>query len=150
MSEPINHKEAEELALLKREESNLARCYLDMKLQAAEMKKLLTDIHEAGRGLFLQLDPRGGIGERLSIVWDRLTPYAEKRVVSRLKCSVCGEEKDTILPVGVDYQPCCRDCYLKINTEKAEKQNREGGGHICLAAEFVPCPVCGRKIELGR
>lgn len=30
------------------------------------------------------------------------------------------------------------------------KRNREGDGHICLVAEFNPCPVCGRTIGLSR
>jgi hypothetical protein len=55
-----------------------------LNLQVGEMKKLLADIHEAGHGLFLQLDPRGGVGERLSIVWDRLAPYAANRQDEKL------------------------------------------------------------------
>jgi hypothetical protein len=38
MNEQINHEEAEQLAQMKRSESNLARCYLDMKLQNSEMR----------------------------------------------------------------------------------------------------------------
>lgn len=51
MDETLNHEEAEELANLNREKSNLARCYLDMKAQRdfykQESNRLQT--REAGR-----------------------------------------------------------------------------------------------------
>jgi hypothetical protein len=46
--EPIvNHEEADQLSNLKREESNLARCYLDLKLQNGALKARLWDIVQA-------------------------------------------------------------------------------------------------------
>lgn len=37
-----------------------------------ELLETLKAVEDAGRGLFLTLDPRAGVGERMSIVWDRL------------------------------------------------------------------------------
>jgi hypothetical protein len=44
MSEPINHEEAEQLAQMKRGESNLARCYLDMKVQVTAYEKRIPEL----------------------------------------------------------------------------------------------------------
>lgn len=43
MSEIINHEEAYLLACLKQSESNLARCYLDMKEQRDELLEALEE-----------------------------------------------------------------------------------------------------------
>lgn len=48
-----------------------------------------------------------------------------------------------------DGKPGCT-CGLDELLKLIEKRNREGDGHVCIAAEFNPCPVCGRKIELSR
>lgn len=37
-----------------------------------ELLETLKAVRDAGKGLFLVLDPRAGVGERMSIVWDRL------------------------------------------------------------------------------
>lgn len=47
-------------------------CLRCIRRQRDECLDTLKAIEEAGRGLFLVLDPRAGVGERLSIVWDRL------------------------------------------------------------------------------
>lgn len=43
MSEIVDHHDAEELALMKEGESNLARCYLDLKRKLAHMKTDYTE-----------------------------------------------------------------------------------------------------------
>lgn len=47
-------------------------CLRCIRRERDECLETLKAIEEAGRGLFLVLDPRSGVGERLSIVWDRL------------------------------------------------------------------------------
>jgi hypothetical protein len=47
-------------------------CLRCIRRQRDECLATLKAIEEAGRGLFLVLDPRAGVGEKLSIVWDRL------------------------------------------------------------------------------
>ena len=44
MSEVVNHEEAYLLACAKESESNLARCYLDIKAQRDELLEALEDI----------------------------------------------------------------------------------------------------------
>lgn len=90
-------------------------------LEVAGMKKLLADIHEAGRGLFLQLDPRGGVGERLSIVWDRLAPYARNRNDENLAPEI---------PFTQDQLKALQDSPFKgPDTPWPEKPKPETGGN---------------------
>lgn len=43
MDQIVNHEEAEQYAAMHREDSNLARCYLDMKLQINELRDELAE-----------------------------------------------------------------------------------------------------------
>ena len=47
----INHDEAHHLALLKKDESNLARCYLQIRERAAELEAALLPFANAHRWL---------------------------------------------------------------------------------------------------
>ncbi len=47
-------------------------CLRCIRRQRDECLETLKAIEEAGRGLFMVLDPRFGVGEKLSVVWDRL------------------------------------------------------------------------------
>lgn len=42
---PIDHEEAKHLALIKQNESNLARCYLESSQRISEMESVLNGLH---------------------------------------------------------------------------------------------------------
>lgn len=46
MELPVNHEEAEQYAAMHQEDSNLARCYLAMKLQVGALQKQLRTAQE--------------------------------------------------------------------------------------------------------
>ena len=124
MEEIINHEEAEQLALQKRDESNLARCYLDMKLQNSELRELLDEARreaEAQSGTIFTLtkernDALRLYNELLDAAYE-LTPeptthfYAKKSVLMALVQKGITERKD---PLNQDH-----DIERLIETERA-------------------------------
>lgn len=55
-----------------------------LETEKRELIGTLEAILKAGRGLFIALDPREGVGEQMSIVWDRLHTTLDKYAGDRI------------------------------------------------------------------
>lgn len=77
---------------------------------------------------------------------DDLLKWAQEQVRSHQR--ICAEAYDRKDERNGDIHNSLACAYVSLVKEiqqRTEKRYHEGDGHICIAAEGVPCPLCGRK-----